>query len=192
MEFTDDRVKKIQEVMSGIRIIKLMAWEGSFAGQVKEIRDRELAMVRKLAVYRAMFYTVAMSVPIIIVTCTLGVYTLVEGNTLTASVAFPALTLLDTLRGPLQEFPRILTMVMVDGRVSLERLNAFLNEADIVEYVDRGATAAADERCIDVRNASFRWAPGNKVSKNEEWCMKNEGLCIKNDEFVLKTMNFAH
>jgi hypothetical protein len=85
---------------------------------------------------------------------TLGIYTLVEGNTLTASTAFPALTLLDTLRQPLQEFPRMLTMVLVEGRVSLERLNAFMNEADIVEYVKRGPAVVADARCIDIRGAA--------------------------------------
>ena len=57
-----------RQVMSGIRIIKLMAWEASFAGQIKEIRDEELKQVRKSAVYRGMYYTVAMSVPIIIIT----------------------------------------------------------------------------------------------------------------------------
>ncbi len=163
LKYTDDRIKKTQEVMSGIRIIKLMAWEASFAGQVKSIRDDELRMVRKSAVYRALFYTVAMSVPIIIVTVTLGVYTMVDGNRLTPSTAFPALSLLDTLRGPLQEFPRILTMVVVEGRVSLDRLNAFLNEADLDEYVIRRPTAAADQLCVDVRDATFRWAPGNKA-----------------------------
>lgn len=69
------------------------------------------------------YYTVAMAAPVIIVTVTLGVYTIVMGNTLTASTAFPALSLLNTLRMPLQQFPRMLTNIMVEGRVSLERMN---------------------------------------------------------------------
>ena len=46
-----------------------------------------------------------MAAPVIIVTVTLGMYTIVMGNTLTASTAFPALSLLNTLRMPLQQFP---------------------------------------------------------------------------------------
>ena len=42
-------------------------------------------------------------------------------------------------------------------------MNAFMNEADIVEYVNRGPAVGADQRCIDVKRATFRWAPGNKA-----------------------------
>jgi len=49
------------------------------------------------------------------------------GNKLTASTAFPALSLLNTLREPLQQLPGVLMALLVEGRVSLERMNAFMS-----------------------------------------------------------------
>ena len=51
LKHTDERVKQTQEVMSGIRIIKLMAWESSFAEKIGLSRDGELKAIRKSAVY---------------------------------------------------------------------------------------------------------------------------------------------
>eukprot|EP01047_Picozoa_sp_COSAG01_P087097 COSAG01_NODE_19894_length_983_cov_1.369910_3_plen_75_part_01 len=65
------------------------------------------------------------------------VYTVGLGNRLTASTAFPALSLLNTLRQPMMQLPNILTQMLVEGRVSLERMQVFLAEADIARYVDR-------------------------------------------------------
>ena len=42
MKHTDERVRQTQEVMSGIRIIKVMAWESSFADKIGTIREQEL------------------------------------------------------------------------------------------------------------------------------------------------------
>ena len=52
LEYSDARVKVTQEVMSGIRIIKLMAWEKSFFEKIGVIRNKELQMIRIQAIYR--------------------------------------------------------------------------------------------------------------------------------------------
>ena len=148
--------------MSGIRIIKLMAWEQSFYDKIGVVRDQEIQKIRVQAIYRALYFSLSMSVPIITVTLTLAVYTVVEGHRLTASTAFPALSLLNTLREPLQALPEVLMALLVEGRVSLDRMNAFMNEEDIALYVERGPAVQKDERCIDFRGGKFRWAPGHK------------------------------
>jgi ABC-type multidrug transport system fused ATPase/permease subunit len=103
-----------------------------------------------------------MSVPLLTTTVSLAVYTAVMGNRLTASTAFPALSLLNSLREPMQSLPEVLMSLLVEGRTSLERMNAFMNEEDIPEYVEKGSGGSTDEQCVEVRGGSFRWAPGNK------------------------------
>ena len=76
LEYSDARVKVTQEVMSGIRIIKLMAWEKSFFEKIGVIRNKELQMIRIQAIYRALYFALSMSVPIITTTLALAVYTL--------------------------------------------------------------------------------------------------------------------
>ena len=129
LKYTDQRVKITQEVMSGIRIIKLMAWEKSFYDKIGVVRNKEIQKIRVQAIYRALYFSLSMSVPIITVTLSLAVYTVVEGHRLTASTAFPALSLLNTLREPLQQLPEVLMALLVEGRVSLDRMNAFMNGA---------------------------------------------------------------
>lgn len=65
----------------------------------------------------------------------LQVYTVVGGNRLTASTAFPALSLLNTLREPLQQLPEVLMALLVEGRVSLDRMNACKSTGAIIVFV---------------------------------------------------------
>eukprot|EP01052_Picozoa_sp_SAG31_P002040 SAG31_NODE_68_length_28153_cov_23.647717_22_plen_260_part_00 len=178
LKYTDDRVKITQEVMAGIRIIKLMAWERSFADKIAAIRNLELQKIRTQAIYRALYYGLSMSVPLVTVTVTLAVYTAVMGNRLTASTAFPALSLLNSLRQPMQELPEVLMNLLVEGRTSLDRMNAFMSEPDISLYVTRGPARALDEECISIRKGIFRWAPGNKSvwNKNDRYSHR-KGYC---------------
>ena len=146
--------------------------------------------------HSALYFALSMSVPIITTTLALAVYTLGMGNKLTASTAFPALSLLNTLREPLQQLPGVLMALLVEGRVSLERMNAFMNEEDIPLYVERGPAGQRDERCIDIRRATFRWAPGNKaVWDSKDRYKMNKGLsglfkelcgCKKRDKVEIK------
>ena len=47
--FTDQRVRLVTEVLQGIRLIKLYAWEAFYAHQIASLRATELKAVRKLA-----------------------------------------------------------------------------------------------------------------------------------------------
>ena len=44
MRISDSRMKYVLEVMSGIRIVKLMGWEAAFLAKIGEIRVRELSL----------------------------------------------------------------------------------------------------------------------------------------------------
>ena len=101
--------------MSGIRILKFMGWESSFVDKITVVREQELGLLRQSTVYRAMFYSVMMSTPLIVTVMTLGIYTLL-GNPLTPSIAFPAMALLQLLREPLARYPYVLTNLFVEGR----------------------------------------------------------------------------
>lgn len=93
--------------------------------------------------------------PIVVCVMTLGLYALL-GNTITASTAFPALSLLMLLREPLQRYPRVLITVMVDGKTAVERIGKFLNEDGVELYVEKNQ--APQDVSIQISNGSFKWA----------------------------------
>ena len=46
MRFTDERVKVMNEVISGMKVIKLYTWEDSFADLIGKIRAYVLSLIR--------------------------------------------------------------------------------------------------------------------------------------------------
>ena len=51
----DQRVKQCNELIQGIKVIKLLAWESFQAKTITDIRKKEIKLLFKLAAYRAMF-----------------------------------------------------------------------------------------------------------------------------------------
>lgn len=47
MKNKDERVKLMNEILSGIRILKLYAWEKSFGEQVMKVRTREINNIKR-------------------------------------------------------------------------------------------------------------------------------------------------
>lgn len=50
MKYKDDRVRDMNEILCGIKVLKLYAWEPSFEKKIRQIRDKE-AKVLKSAMY---------------------------------------------------------------------------------------------------------------------------------------------
>lgn len=53
MKFKDSRTKLMNEILSGIKVLKLYAWEPSFLKQVEGIRQNELRLLRQAAYFHA-------------------------------------------------------------------------------------------------------------------------------------------
>ena len=53
MKNKDRRNKMMDEILNGIKIIKLYAWEASFRSKVDDIRAKEIAALKKIAYLNA-------------------------------------------------------------------------------------------------------------------------------------------
>ena len=61
---TDDRVKRMQEIVLGIRIVKFFAWEESYMQGINEIRVKELAQVLRKGFIQANMMVIAFTFPV--------------------------------------------------------------------------------------------------------------------------------
>jgi len=155
MKYKDVRIKLMNEVLNGIKVLKLYAWELSFQKKVLAIRDQELDVLRKAAYLNAASSFTWTCAPFLVSLTTFAVYVLSdERNVLDAEKAFVSLSLFNILRFPLSMLPMLIAN-LVQTSVSVKRLQNFL----ISEELD---TTSVDRRddidcSIEVTNGSFRW-----------------------------------
>ncbi|KAF6767994.1 hypothetical protein AHF37_07865 [Paragonimus kellicotti] len=100
----DSRVKIITEILNGIRVIKLYAWEPSFITEVNRLRQKEVHYLRRFAYLQSVSFLWTCA-PFLVALSTFGVFVMVsDQNILDAQKAFLSLTLFNILRFPLFSF----------------------------------------------------------------------------------------
>ncbi|TKY88523.1 hypothetical protein EX895_002511 [Sporisorium graminicola] len=153
----DRRVMLLSEAIRAIRMVKYEAWEDEIGAKIMFERRAELkCQAQSWAVY-TFFGGLFAFVPMLTIVVAFSWYTLVEGNTLTASVAFPAAAVLNELRFAVSYLPSNFLSV-IQGWVSMKRIAVYMEtgEVDISDddYRPRtlnGAKDAAERAsCSDV------------------------------------------
>ncbi|KAJ1995836.1 Transporter of the ATP-binding cassette (ABC) [Coemansia spiralis] len=133
MKVSDRRMSMTNEILQGVRIIKFFAWEPQFEKQVAVVRGSELSILRKRYLVLTYSILVFFMAPVFITLATFGVHTMVMGRQLTASIAFTALALFKTLRGPMDQLPDFFSFCL-QAKVSLDRVAKFLAEEETPKY----------------------------------------------------------
>ena len=92
----DTRVKLVNEILTGIRVIKYYCWEKPFKGKIGEIRDVELKLTKKLSWIMSLGFDCIMQlVPQIVPLVCFSLYPTVMKKPLTSSVAYTSFSLYD-------------------------------------------------------------------------------------------------
>ncbi|NXS33066.1 MRP1 protein, partial [Pomatostomus ruficeps] len=158
MKSKDNRIKLMNEILNGIKVLKLYAWELAFREKVLEIRQKELQVLKKSAYLAAMATFTWVCAPFLVALSTFAVYvTIDKNNILDAQKAFVSLALFNILRFPLNMLPMVISNI-VEASVSLKRLRVFLSHEELdPDSIVRGPIKKA-EGCIVVKNATFSWA----------------------------------
>ncbi|MCJ8738368.1 hypothetical protein PDJAM_G00034890 [Pangasius djambal] len=157
MQYKDARIKLMNEILNGMKVLKLYAWELSFKEKVLHIRQKELSVLRKSGYLSALSIMAWTSAPFLVAMTTFAVYVTVDkNNVLDAEKAFVSLSLFNILRFPLNMLPQVISSVM-QASVSLKRIQQFLSHDELdPDSVDR--KPAASEYAVTVVNGKFSWA----------------------------------
>ncbi|KAM5281161.1 ATP-binding cassette sub-family C member 2-like [Ctenodactylus gundi] len=131
----DKQIKLLKEILHGIKIIKLYAWEPAYKNKIIKIRDQELEF-QKSAGYLAVFSKLTLtSIPFLVSLATFGVYfSLEEGNILTATKVFTSVSLFNILRISLFELPMVVSSVM-QGSVAYVSQQAWIQNCILQENI---------------------------------------------------------
>uniref|UniRef100_A0A8C8HMP8 ATP-binding cassette, sub-family C (CFTR/MRP), member 2 n=1 Tax=Oncorhynchus tshawytscha TaxID=74940 RepID=A0A8C8HMP8_ONCTS len=119
MRYKDKRMKIVNEMLNGIKILKLYAWEPSFQNQVMGIREQELVVMRKFAYLSSVSTFVFSCAPALVSLATFAVFVAVDSeNVLDAGKAFTSISLFNILRFPLAFLPMLIAAMV---QICIER-----------------------------------------------------------------------
>ncbi|XP_029456115.1 canalicular multispecific organic anion transporter 2 isoform X2 [Rhinatrema bivittatum] len=157
MQYKDSRIKLMNEILNGIKVLKLYAWETSFQEKVLEIRKNELKVLKKSAYLSAVSTFAWISAPFLVALTTFAVYvTIDEANILDADKAFVSLSLFNILRFPLNMLPQVISNI-AQTSVSLKRIQTFLSHDELdPNCVDKKAISTG--YAVTLQNGTFSWA----------------------------------
>ncbi|KAF0691727.1 Aste57867_17103 [Aphanomyces stellatus] len=148
-----ERVKLTNEVLQGIRVVKLYAWEVAIQNQLHDIRQRELACLAKYHALKVGNNVLFMVAPVVSLAFCLIVY-VARGHALDTTTAFTALAYMNITRHPCNIFSTSVIGV-TEALASCYRLTEFLN-ADKLEYLELEPTTTHYAN-VDLVDADFSW-----------------------------------
>ncbi|KAG8160600.1 hypothetical protein JTE90_018799, partial [Oedothorax gibbosus] len=177
MTSKDLRIKHLNEILNGIKILKLYAWEIPFGAKVSEARKAEIKWIRHSLLCFVVTTFVYYCAPFLVSLAGFATYLLSdERNILDPTRAFVSLTLMNQLRYALFDLPDSISE-LIQCNVSLGRLRKFFT----AENKDESMIGNNPEKgeVLTVKGASFSWS-----TDNGECTLNNINLNIPKGKLV--------
>lgn len=169
-----EHVKVTNEVLQGIRVVKLYAWEESIAHRVQEIREREISLLRTYD-YLRVYNLVALSMGVTVLTAGCFIVYIARGESLTVATAFTLLAFANVCRMPFGIFSNAVVFAS-EAVASMARISKFLDAEEIDASEDKqSGTFEQESSAIEIRQGAFRW--GGEMAEPS----KNEAVQVENE-----------
>ncbi|XP_027391352.1 multidrug resistance-associated protein 4-like [Bos indicus x Bos taurus] len=151
---TDDRISTMSEVISGIKTIKMNAWEKSFIDLISKLRRKEISKILKSSYLRGMNLASFFTVSKIMIFVTFITNELLD-NRITASQVFVVVTLFEALRfSSTLYFPMAVEKVS-EAIVSIRRIENFLLLDEIPQLNPQ--LLSDGEMIVDMNDFTASW-----------------------------------
>ncbi|THH30400.1 hypothetical protein EUX98_g3808 [Antrodiella citrinella] len=206
MKTSDSRVQSVTETMNVIRMVKLFGWEPKTSEQLNEKRQLEMSFVRKLKLLKVFNSLATKLIPLATIVVTYGTYvrlhplyivttvllattnkTVIMKETLTASKVFASMAIFELIQAHFAGVFSILPNVIA-AKVSLDRMNEFLNETELLdEYTQDNSLSIIEseieEDAIGIRAAAFTWTVESDGTATPGSNQRNFTLKIEDEVF---------
>ncbi|XP_007468996.1 PREDICTED: multidrug resistance-associated protein 5 isoform X2 [Lipotes vexillifer] len=158
---TDDRVQKMNEVLTYIKFIKMYAWVKAFSQSVQKIREEERRMLEKAGYFQSITVGVAPIVMVIASVVTFSVH-MTLGFDLTAAQAFTVVTVFNSMTFALKVTP-FSVKSLSEASVAVDRFKSlFLMEE--VHMIQK--KPASPHITIEMKNATLAWDSSHSSLQN--------------------------
>ncbi|KAL0895660.1 hypothetical protein ABMA27_011740 [Loxostege sticticalis] len=131
---TDERVRLMNEILSGIQVIKMYTWEKPFADLVAKARKHEIKQIRATSYIRGVLTSFIMFTTRICLFCSILAYVLVN-NVISAKQVFVITSFYNILRQTMTVFfPQGIAQI-AEATISIKRLQSFMLYEDTTKPV---------------------------------------------------------
>ncbi|KAI1286882.1 Multidrug resistance-associated protein 1 [Halotydeus destructor] len=162
MKAKDQRAKLMNEIITGIKVLKMYAWETSLSDQVKAIRSLEIVQLKKQLQYLAVICFTMGCAPLFVAMASFITYTLIDdNNVLDPSKIFVSLTVFFMIQKPLTSLSDLLNAAAAFS-VARRRIDRFFRcdelDADDIGRKENGKTA------IEMVDCEFSWGDRSEAT----------------------------
>ncbi|KAF8753349.1 Multidrug resistance-associated ABC transporter [Rhizoctonia solani] len=191
VQLTDKRVRLLQEILQGIRLLVLFGWQKHYAEKVLGIRRQELVRIRKASLYHATLVSTITFMPILAATLSFITYALtgslnnpmldfyaymsclrsLKGHDLNAAIIFSSLQLFNIIRTQLI----LVAGTCGDAYVALGRIAKFLTSE---ELEDQFEVRLENDYAVDIRG-TFTWERGGTPQGSTQEEDKDKDATLK-------------
>jgi ATP-binding cassette subfamily C (CFTR/MRP) protein 4 len=176
---TDKRSRLMQEILSGIEMVKVNAWENNFSQSVNVARNEEVNLLKTSEIFKALNASVFQAAPLLAAACVFAVKSLANGQILESSSTFATLAWFNLIFRTLIMVPRGVSH-FVEARVSANRIQSFLfsKKSSIIEPIQMTTTETLpinESTVVNVKNCSWGW-------NENDICLNNVTFQLKENE----------
>ncbi|XP_036977820.1 ATP-binding cassette sub-family C member 9 isoform X3 [Acanthopagrus latus] len=192
LEHSTDRLKKTSEILKGIKLLKLYAWENIFCDSVEETRGKELTSLKTFAFFTSMSIFMNAAIPIAAVLATFVMHHFISEEGPTPSEAFAALALFHILVTPLFLLSTVVRFA-VKALVSVQKLGEFLQSDEIGDDSwrngDMSVSFEAGKKPMGMTKAINRKQPMRYQMDNYEQPTRRQMRPTETEDVAVKVTN---
>lgn len=200
VDFTDERIGLMREILSNLKVIKFYAWEMAYKLRITKVREQEMKHLFTIKVIRNFITAYAVTLPT--VSSMLSFVTLWATESMKSpGRVFSSLSLFSILAQAIMMLP-IALATGADALIGFNRLRDFLSSAEYDEDLERKLNSLEDsyftgeastsslekiesDAAIEIKHGNFTWETFTNEQNEEMWEL-DEKLTKKQKEKLIK------
>ncbi|KAI1287409.1 ATP-binding cassette sub-family C member 4 [Halotydeus destructor] len=168
---SDKRIRLMNEIISGMRVIKMYSWEDAFLKLITDMRKKEVNSIRRSCFLKATNISVFLISAKVILFASLITYILACGGELTAETVFVAMSLINVMRLTMTSLFPYAIQTGAEALVSCHRIQSYLclEEKSPSEGASSSLTGV-----IEIEKLSTKWE-----ADSPEWNLTDISLKLE-------------
>ncbi|ESO89359.1 hypothetical protein LOTGIDRAFT_229211 [Lottia gigantea] len=174
-EYKDKKMEVLNDMLNGIKVVKLNAWETYFCEKLTSARENELQVLQNDCFYRSVNCFFWNAAPFLVSLFMFATHVYLNGTvSLDAKTIFIAIGMVSELKYGINEFPEsIYCLVKITS--SLRRIQNFLFEKELPESQNED-NSIVNEGEIVFKNCKYQWEDGAPVISIDNINIRNGSL----------------